>query len=164
MILFFHGLTSSSETSKFQVIKQANKFCQTIDYETYRYQQVSKIYDDLIQLYQPKLLVGHSLGGYWALTKSNQYHLPCAVINPALQPSQKSELTDYPKLKSEDMDKQIYRAFHIEFADEVLDMQEVYQFAQALNATYFTYPDGHHRVHYLDEINHMIEHVLNELE
>lgn len=66
-ILFFHGLDSSAETTKFTVIKNENKVSFTVDYRKLSFHEVGLLYDKFIEMFNPDILVGHSLGGYWAL-------------------------------------------------------------------------------------------------
>jgi predicted esterase YcpF (UPF0227 family) len=70
MILFFHGLDSDNQTTKFTAISHPHKYCETVDYRRRSYGEIGRHYDELIALYNPAPLVGHSLGCYWALVKS----------------------------------------------------------------------------------------------
>ena len=47
-LLFFHGLDSSCETSKYTCIKREPKYCQTVNYRE-NFAEIFKIYDALIQ-------------------------------------------------------------------------------------------------------------------
>lgn len=47
-LLFFHGLDSSNETSKYTCIKREPKYCQTVDYRE-SFNEIFDIYDSLIQ-------------------------------------------------------------------------------------------------------------------
>lgn len=148
MILFMHGLDSSKETNKFECIDVQEKYCETIDYRANTYEQVSKKYDEIIKRKKPKILVGHSLGGYWALVKSQQHNIPCFLINPSLYP--KRILSDYIDISEMTIKKKVKRQFHIELGDEVLNMVKVAEFAQSIDAIQHIYEFGCHRVQYLD--------------
>lgn len=66
-ILFLHGLDSSKESTKFEAIDAKNKYCINVDYRNLNFQTVATFYQDIIDKIKPEILVGHSLGGYWAL-------------------------------------------------------------------------------------------------
>ncbi len=159
MILFFHGLDSSAQTNKFEVINNRvtlGKVSETVDYRNMSHDEVSEFYDDLIAKHSPDLIVGHSLGGYWAIKKSNEHGIPCVLINPSLSPN---VFDDYPAIDKSSLDLDIPRGFHIELGDEVLDMVEVAHFAEDIGAITYIYEHGCHRVKYLQEINNVIEHI-----
>lgn len=164
-ILFFHGLDSSSESNKFTVINKINKFSVTVDYRKLSFHEVGLLYNKLIEIYKPDYLVGHSLGGYWALTKSLEHKIPCLVINPTLCP--KHIFEDYIDLKEKEFNDNVPRAFHLEMNDEIIDQNEVFEWAEEnvnkVNVSCY-YENGHHRVHYLDEINSNLDELIKYVE
>ena len=70
-ILFLHGLDSSRESTKFHAIDAENKFCIDINYRNLNYQTVENFYNEIIEKIKPEMLIGHSLGAYWALKMSH---------------------------------------------------------------------------------------------
>ena len=76
-ILFFHGLDSSRESTKFHAIDADHKYCIDVDYRNLNYATVAEFYNEMIEKIHPDILVGHSLGGYWALKMSQQHQIPC---------------------------------------------------------------------------------------
>ena len=80
-VLFLHGLDSSKESTKFEAIDTAKT--------------VEKFYQDIIQKMKPDVLIGHSLGAYWALKMSKLYQLPAIIANPNLSPCFRE---DYPAI------------------------------------------------------------------
>lgn len=154
MILFMHGLDSNNETNKFTVaIHEKNKYCETIDYRGLSYLEVSKKYDEIIERVKPTIIIGHSLGGFWALIKSQEHNIPCFLINPSLYP--KRFLNDYPLIKEFEF-KSLKRAYHIEMDDEVLSMDAVKRFAKSSNARVYEHDGGHHRVQYISSLSYEI--------
>lgn len=149
MILFFHGYQSNRNTNKFRVI-QGEKYCKTVDYEALSYSEVEDLYDKLVLNKSPTMLVGHSLGGYWALKMSYKHLLPCIIINPSLFPS----FDGYKPLKLEE--SYIPRIAHIELGDELLPMEKFSKVLKPIMKV-VEYPDGNHRVKYLDDINKHIQ-------
>lgn len=99
-ILFLHGLDSSRESTKFHAILHPEKFCIDVDYRNLSYASVEYFYHQAIQTIKPDLLVGHSLGGYWALKTAAQHKLAVIVANPSLTPSFRP---DYPQLSEEEL-------------------------------------------------------------
>lgn len=90
-LLFFHGLDSSNETSKYNCIKREPKYCQTVNYRD-NFEAVFKIYDTLIQekmrQYPRVVLAGHSLGGWFANHFAHKYNLRALLIAPCIYPSE----------------------------------------------------------------------------
>ena len=159
-ILFFHGLDSSKESTKFQAIDAIEKICIHVDYRNLNYSTVARFYCDIIEKIKPEILVGHCLGGYWALKMSKQFKLPCVIANPNLNPDFRS---DYPAIAEQDLDHDILQYAYIELGDEILDMHatadqlEAYMQVEAVSG-------GHHRLAQPENINiftHEIEHYLS---
>lgn len=165
-ILFFHGLDSSAETNKFTVIRNESKFSFTVDYRKLSFHEVGILYDKLIKMFNPDILVGHSLGGYWALKKSHDHKIPSLSINLTLNP--RNIFEDYIDLKSLDFNDGVKRAFHLELNDEIIDMKSVEEWLDdnAGRANIFSYncTEGHHRVNFLEEINYALDELIKFIE
>lgn len=90
-LLFFHGLDSSNETSKYTCIKREPKYCQTVNYRD-DFEDIFKVYDTLIQEkmreYPRVVLAGHSLGGWFANHFAHKYNLRALLIAPCIYPSE----------------------------------------------------------------------------
>ncbi|MBM7457242.1 putative esterase YcpF (UPF0227 family) [Oceanisphaera litoralis] len=153
MILFFHGLDSDNETTKFTAISHSNKFCKRVDYRRQSHEDISRFYDGLITQYKPALLVGHSLGGYWALMKSDQHSLPCVLVNPQFYPSFRS---DYSDLDPANCDPAIPRFVYLEMGDEVLDIERIYHALKGRVSRLEAVLGGHHRVANLDRMDELV--------
>ena len=66
-ILFYMAwilLVNRQSSTPFHILKN---FCIDVDYRNLSYASVEYFYHQAIQTIKPDLLVGHSLGGYWAL-------------------------------------------------------------------------------------------------
>lgn len=154
-VLFLHGLDSSKESTKFHTIEAKHKFCIDVDYRNLNYATVASFYDDMIEKIRPDIIVGHSLGGYWALKMSLSHEIPCVVANPSLAPNFRE---DYPHIRDEDLDHDIPQIAYLELGDEVLDMhavQEKLENYMQIKAV----DDGHHRLLYPENLNVLIEHI-----
>ena len=90
-LLFFHGLDSSNETSKYTCMTREPKYCQTVNYRE-DFEAVFEIYDALIQekmkQYPRVVLAGHSLGGWFANHFAHKYNLRALLIAPCIYPSE----------------------------------------------------------------------------
>ena len=152
-ILFFHGFNSSNTTNKFKVIDSEHKVSWSVNYSSLTHKEVALLYNKFIQQVQPDILVGHSLGGYWALLKSIEHKIPCVAINPTLHPHKTFD--DYVDLKTLDFNDGVHRAYHLELQDEIIDQRAIQEWVENETSNYkiFSYTDGHHRCQYLDEIN-----------
>lgn len=154
-ILFLHGLDSSRESTKFHAIDAAQKFCINIDYRNLNFQTVENFYDEIIEKIKPELLVGHSLGGYWALRMSCKHKLPTVIANPSLHPDFRA---DYPAINEQDLENDIMQMAYIELGDEILDMYatlnelEPFMHVEAVEG-------GHHRLDKPENLNGLIHHI-----
>ena len=91
MIIYLHGFNSTGQSAKGQYLKQHLHDIRVLT-PTYHYQPQQAI-TDLQELVQSSmqhserlLLVGSSLGGYYAQYLSRQFDINAVLINPALQP------------------------------------------------------------------------------
>ncbi|WP_374663096.1 YqiA/YcfP family alpha/beta fold hydrolase [Acinetobacter sp.] len=154
-ILFLHGLDSSRESTKFHAIDAKQKFCIDVDYRNLNFQTVADFYHEIIDKIKPEIIVGHSLGGYWALKMSAAHSLPCVVANPSLAPNFRD---DYPAICDADLDNDIPQFAYLELGDEVLDMHivqeqlEDYMQVAAIEG-------GHHRLNTPENINKLIQQI-----
>lgn len=151
-ILFLHGLDSSRESTKFHAIDAKNKFCIDVDYRNLNYQTVETFYHDIIEKIKPEILVGHSLGGYWALKMSKYFQLPTVVANPSLAPNFRD---DYPQISDEDLNHDIPQFAYIELGDEILDMHSTADQLESYMQVE-TVDGGHHRLAEPENINKLI--------
>ena len=154
-VLFLHGLDSSRESTKFHAIDAKQKFCINVDYRNLNYQTVADFYHNIIQKIKPEILVGHSLGGYWALKMSLSHHIPCVVANPSLAPTFRN---DYPAISDDDLQHDIPQLAYLELGDEILDMHAAQAFLENYMQT-STFESGHHRLLHPENINSCIQQI-----
>ncbi|MEB3753432.1 YqiA/YcfP family alpha/beta fold hydrolase [Acinetobacter sp. MD2(2019)] len=158
-ILFFHGLDSSKQSTKFHAIASRQKYCIDVDYRNLNFDTVYAFYRNMIQTIKPDLLVGHGVGGYWALKMSLDYQLPAIVANPSLAPRFRS---DYPALQESDLEHDIPQFAYLELADEVLDMHQTLSVLERFMIVH-TYAGGYHRLEHPEHLNLLIQHFENTL-
>jgi len=94
-IIFFHGYGSSGETSETGKMLVEHYGKENVHCLSYDYKNAEDAVDNLsaqirkIVLNNPEiLLVGISLGGFWANYFSEKYGLQAVLINPALEPTE----------------------------------------------------------------------------
>jgi len=151
MILFFHGLNSSKNTNKYTTIRR-EKHCETVDYLKTGYDAISKRYDELINEIKPDVLVGHSLGGYWALKKSAERNIPCVLLNPSLFPM----FEGYTDITVDELVRAPNIHAYIELGDEVINGYVMAKFLRPQAALRLDQA-GHHRIKRLYMVNEIID-------
>lgn len=151
MILFMHGLNSSNQTNKYDIINR-EKHCETIDYLKMGYAAVDKFYDELIDRIKPDVLVGHSLGGYWALKKSAERNIPCVLLNPSLFP----KVEGYAAITTNELAKAPMIHAYIELGDEVINGYAIAKFLRPKSALRLN-QSGCHRIKQVYMINAIID-------
>ena len=154
-ILFLHGLDSSKESTKFHAINAEKKYCINVDYRNLNYKTVECFYHDIIEKIKPDLLVGHSLGGYWALKMSQQHRIPAILANPSLNPDFRE---DYAAIDEHDLDHDIPQIAYLELGDELLDMYKVLEQLESYMQIEAV-EGGHHRLVQPENLNHLIEYM-----
>ncbi len=154
-ILFLHGLDSSRESTKFHAIQTEKKVCIDMDYRNLNYATVADLYQEIIEKIKPDLLIGHSLGGYWALKMSHQHQIPCIIANPSLSPNFRD---DYPPITEDDLQHDIPQMAYIELGDEILDMHQVTDQLESFMLLEII-EGGHHRLAHPENLNALIRYM-----
>ena len=154
-ILFMHGLDSSRESLKFHALHSSAKICINVDYRNLNYLAVKSFYCEMIEKIQPEILVGHGLGGYWALKMSLKYHLPAVVANPSLSPSFNQQ---YPAIRDEELEHDIAQMAYLELGDEILDMHQIQDRLESFMPI-VSIKDGRHQLEYPDRLNELIQQI-----
>lgn len=82
-VAFFHGLESNAKSEKASYLKsQYDAWCPAMDYTNPRlFEETLK----QIQLDKPELLIGSSMGGWFAYCISTLTGIPTLLLNPAVQ-------------------------------------------------------------------------------
>ncbi len=83
MVLFFHGFESSLPSGKVDVLNYfgLNAIGVPMNYDSHN--PYSQALDFTVKS-QPKLIVGSSMGGYFALKIGTHLNIPLILLNPAL--------------------------------------------------------------------------------
>lgn len=159
-LLFFHGLDSSNETSKYTCIKREPKYCQTVNYRD-NFEEAFEIYEALIQekmkKYPRVVLAGHSLGGWFANHFAHKYNLRALLIAPCIYPSEVladriPEVANM-KLSFSTSNTEMMRIM-VEVDDECLDVavarRTLVNLPESWEVDYFE--QGHHRISRSEDI------------
>jgi pimeloyl-ACP methyl ester carboxylesterase len=81
-ILYLHGLESSNVCDKVDFLKEnAIVLAPSIDY---RKPNIEKELMDMVESFQPDLIIGSSMGGHVGLMLANYYNIEAVVFNPAI--------------------------------------------------------------------------------
>ena len=169
-LLFFHGLDSSCETSKYTCIKREPKTCQTVNYRE-NFNEVFDTYDTLIQekikQYSRVVLAGHSLGAWFANHFAHKYNLRALLIAPCIYPSEFladriPELTDM-KLSFPTYNPKMVKVM-VEIDDECLDVavarRTLVNLPKSWEIDYFE--RGHHRIARSSDIWYHLVHLCED--
>jgi predicted esterase YcpF (UPF0227 family) len=152
MILYLHGHGSSAQTPKASLLPEM--VCHTIDYDIHSCKEVETFYSKIIEEGDFEMLVGHSLGGYWALRMGNKYNIPTVLVNPAIAPTI-VENYYYPPNTEEDAVNRGHRFLYVEMGDERLDAVEIVNYFEGTTSI-LEVPGGHHRIEFQDKLRDFI--------
>jgi predicted esterase YcpF (UPF0227 family) len=154
VVIYFHGMGSSGTTSEKAAFLRKYYTVYAPDIPMGYYQAMehllSFVKDVLIaHRLQNVVLVGSSLGGYWASRMADCFRLPCVLINPSCNPGPRlpaygyaEESKDYAPLAP--IADDLSRIVLLSTNDEVLDYTEAYKvFDQCASVRLFA--DGGHR-------------------
>ncbi len=87
-LIYLHGFRSSPMTEKGQVFRRTFPAVTLATYDSLHpdisYRQLDRIVRE--ELPQQPILVGSSLGGFWAYQFAKQYALSCVLLNPCMSP------------------------------------------------------------------------------
>ncbi|MFT0772606.1 YqiA/YcfP family alpha/beta fold hydrolase [Psychrobacter aquimaris] len=169
-LLFFHGLDSSNETSKYTCITREPKYCQTVNYRE-SFAEIFEIYDALIRekiaQYPRVVLAGHSLGGWFANHFAHKYNLRALLIAPCIYPNEVladriPDVVDM-KLSFPTTNTEMVRVM-VEVDDESLDVavarRTLVNLPECWEVDYFE--GGHHRIARSSDIWYHVTHLCED--
>ena len=169
-LLFFHGLDSSNETSKYTCITREPKYCQAVNYRE-SFAEIFAIYDALIRekiaQYPRVVLAGHSLGGWFANHFAHKYNLRTLLIAPCIYPSEilADRIPDVVdmKLSFPTTNTEMVRVM-VEVDDESLDVavarRTLVNLPDSWDVDYFA--GGHHRIARSSDIWYHLMHLCED--
>jgi predicted esterase YcpF (UPF0227 family) len=98
MIIYLHGFNSTGDSAKGRFLKE-NLLDISVLTPTYHFDsrraipRLEKLIQENLSAEKPLMLIGSSLGGYYAQYLAHQFKLKTVLINPALMPL--TTLSDY---------------------------------------------------------------------
>ena len=163
-IIFYHGFESSRKSSKYVFLEKYcaergyELICDEVDHisESVESTHVNRLREEVNKWDDEIVLVGHSLGGYYARYLSRRFAVKCLLINPCLHPENYTQnrvnaslypLTDTVVL--------------IDMNDGVLDMNSVYDELNDETRVIKVYGDGHKFESSLDLIATHLDELIN---
>lgn len=89
-MIYLPGFNSGPQSEKSALLKQQFSRLVTASYDSWHPERGFAQIDELVQsmLDQHPLLIGSSLGGFWAYQFANRYNLKCVLLNPCMTPEQ----------------------------------------------------------------------------
>jgi len=169
VVVVFHGYESSIEHERYQNIPFEIRG-QTIDYSSLSFEEIKTIYnqiiDELIAEKKDIILLGHSLGGWWARYFAKKRKMEALLLNPVLF--------------VEDIDLSVDKAYYIrnqypieysastaltyylEMGDELLNF-EPYINDMKKEGRIVSISGGHHRIKYTQNIYDLLKYISNEV-
>lgn len=87
-ILNIHGYKGNPENSAYIALCELGykSFSPAIDYDATETDKIFQYLDNIIDEYKPDLIIGTSLGGFFAAVISSQRNMPAILVNPCLMP------------------------------------------------------------------------------
>ena len=86
-ILYLHGLGSSGQSSTVQGLRATGLDVVAPDYKPQHFTESLKQLASLVEAEQPDILVGTSMGGYYALKLYERYGLRTLIVNACFDPA-----------------------------------------------------------------------------
>lgn len=173
LIIFIHGFGSDKDSTKYLALKEQldpSRFVVEIienDYTLATKHEIQEKLDQVINRYPTlgAILVGHSLGGYWARVLACENWLPAVLVNPSMKPwetlGNKIPVAEYkpvPQVSVDRLSGLTTEFVYIELGDEVVDQQSQINDGFFKESELTTVPCGHHRIEFL---NNIITEVIN---
>lgn len=167
MILYIHGYNSTGEETAAKIREGLKKEVVIISYS---YTDADKSYQEIkeqIEKYvtQDIVLVGSSLGGFWANIFGERYGLRTVLINPAVYPSvtlkKYQKDTEAFKKYETPPTKGIHRSIILGLSDNVVSPKDTLDRFKTTNAQMYIFPHEGHRFGDFLTINSIINKVYN---
>jgi predicted esterase YcpF (UPF0227 family) len=134
-VLYLHGLESSNTGSKVEFLhEQSDLLAPLINYRDHDLEQNLM---DMVESFQPDVIIGSSMGGYTALNLGNYFNIPVIAFNPAIH-SRSFEPT-FRKLIEQDP------RFNFAYVIDPKKTVEILEDAE-FDIQYELYPEMKHRI------------------
>ena len=123
MILYIHGFASSSQSKKVALLKQRFEKVAALDLNPEPNKAIKQLQDFIkhIEKKEQIILVGSSLGGFYAMRLSEVYGLKAVLINPAIKPWK--TLEKYADKEVENYSTKEHFTFHSKYLQQLKELQ-----------------------------------------
>ena len=172
-LLYIHGFNASGNATKAKIMMRClddyQTMAPTFDYQALSPYEVMEQLRAIIQQRQPKLIVGSSLGGYYAIVCAARFSVPILAVNPCTHPiflienlvKQAQQTAQAEQLEIAERQLERYRHFQNEVFEKALPEGKNLNFALATDDELLgdhhylesKYP-AHHRLIYKDDCGH----------
>lgn len=172
-VVIMHGYTSSCQNERYLNLPFATAGVD-VEHDQHTWQQVCDIYEKLLvdagRGFDGRLiLLGHSLGGWWARYFARKYDLAAVLLNPladvhtavgvkipdaAIYAEKQLEMAAWPVRGQ--------LTFYIEQPDDVIDYSKILPELQK-EGRVIVKQGGHHRIRWPENIAHMLVEVASTM-
>jgi predicted esterase YcpF (UPF0227 family) len=167
MILYIHGYNSTGEETSRKIREGTDKQVIIVQYPFENADQSFETIKSKIEEYLSEdiILVGSSLGGFWANYFAERFNLRVVLINPAIHPSQtlkkyQKDTEKYAKYEHIPV-KGIHRSIILGLSDEVISPKDTIEYYDKSYSQLYLFPHEGHRFNDFKTINSIINKVYN---
>ena len=115
--MYLHGLESSNVCDKVDFLRErADVLAPSIDY---RKPNIEAELIDMVESFQPDLIIGSSMGGFVGMALANRYDIKCIVFNPAIH--SRSIEPNLPSLQYDDVHFGFNPIIVLGLEDDIID-------------------------------------------
>jgi len=143
-VLYLHGLESSNMGSKVEFLhEQSDVLAPLINYCDHDLEQNLM---DMVESFQPDVIIGSSMGGYTALNLGNYFNIPVIAFNPAIH--SRSFEPVFKKLVEQDPCFNFASVIVLGLKDSVIDPKKTVEILEdaEFDIQYELYPEMKHRI------------------
>jgi len=184
LIIYLHGFRSSEESSKFNLLKKMfpKEKVISLEYSPHNPKlaaaQIEKVITDHYLEYDI-VVIGTSLGGFWARWAAKQFQVKSILINPSLHPDKtlsvgtflchhdanekvevtEENLTSFVDYKV-DPNSETHAVVLLSMDDEVIDAKSTKEELKGVHSV-TCFDSGGHRFNQFEEIENIIRQVVN---
>ena len=166
-IIYFHGYGSNCNSSTGNALQKhmdCKVVCQTYNTQNAddAFECLNKVVSDEINADDEILLLGNSLGGFWASYFAGKYHKNLLLINPCMDPIERMKhylalghdiaietYANYPLVTFGDIEKNVI----LGKLDETIPYESYLKLFEAENF----------KIHFFDTMQHRVENHINEV-
>lgn len=169
-IIIFHGYTSSCANARYQNLP-FETIRVDVDHDSYSWQQTHDIYENLIREAMESsdsslILLGHSLGGWWARYFVKKFDLRAVLLNPLVDvATSEVNMRDRNLYADHQADLEKWHGgriiYYIELPDDVINFASVMPCLKKDGAVIIR-EGGHHRIRWPEIIPELLRDAVSQ--